>query len=98
MRSVMLSMLVWTACGGALIGQDGKADPKKLQADLQAAISAQNWDKAVTVGRELTALQPENGSAWFQLGYALHAQGKLDDAIVAHKKAAEFKPTRTVGL
>lgn len=34
--------------------------------------------------------EPANASATFYLGYVLHAQGKLDQAIVYHRRASEF--------
>ena len=36
--------------------------------------------------------------AWFRLGYSLHALGRLDAAITAHRKAAEFANIRPVAL
>ena len=62
-------------------------------ADAQQAINDENFAGAETMLRELTAEQPNNAAAWFLLGYALHAEGKIEEALVAHEKAASFEGT-----
>jgi tetratricopeptide (TPR) repeat protein len=60
--------------------------------------ATQDWDKAAEAYRAITRREPQNGTAWFRLGYCLHAAGRLDEAILAHKKAAEFPQARPTAL
>ena len=53
-------------------------------------IGQQKYAQAETVVRKVITAQPNNPQAWYLLGYALHAQQKLDEALKAHMKAAEF--------
>ena len=50
----------------------------------------ESFEKAAKAFGRLTKLAPEEGRAWFNYGYCLHASGELDKAIEIHKKAAEF--------
>lgn len=69
---------------------DAAADLKKIRAEAREAV--QNGDLATAVAgfRKVTMADPKDGLAWQLLGYALHAQGKLDEALPIHQKAAEF--------
>jgi Flp pilus assembly protein TadD len=42
--------------------------------------------------------EPDNGDAWFNLGYCLHADGQIEKAIEVHKKAATFDDFRGIAL
>ena len=46
----------------------------------------------------VTEREDTDGRAWFMLGYCLHASGKLDEAIVAHRRAATFPRTKRTAL
>ncbi len=61
--------------------------------DARARLQAQDYAAAAEILGELTSSTPDNATAWALLGFALHAQGKLDQAIVAHLRAAEFEQT-----
>ncbi len=52
--------------------------------------SRQDWNSAAAAYERDVATNPENGRAWFRLGYAYHAMEALDKAIIAHKRAAKF--------
>ncbi|MFQ5491141.1 MAG: tetratricopeptide repeat protein [Phycisphaerae bacterium] len=56
------------------------------------------WSEATQALRKILDVQPDNGSAWFQLGYALHADGKLEEAIKINTKAAQYRPVRATAL
>lgn len=68
--------------------------------DAQEMIENQEFGEAVTMLRQITAEQPDNAQAWFLLGYALHADGKIEEAAKIHKKAASFEgtPFRPIAL
>lgn len=78
----------------------GEAAPLRQQAFEH--FQKQQWAEAARAYGDLTASQPDDGEAWYRLGYALHALGRLDDAIVAHTRAGEidgpFKPTAIYNL
>lgn len=67
--------------------------PPTLQ-DVQTKLSAQDWPGAEATCRAILEQEPEKPGAWYLLGYSLHAQGKLDEALPAHEKAATFPATR----
>lgn len=58
--------------------------------EAQAFVQQQDWGKAIEAYRAIVKEQPGNGNAQFMLGYALHASGDLDNAILQHKKAAKM--------
>ena len=45
-----------------------------------------------------TRRSPDNGTAWFYLGYTLHLSGELDQALEAHWKATRFRKYRAAAL
>ncbi len=99
MRSTFSIALAALTVAAAVSAQDPvKQDTKAMTAELNAAFQAQDWKKTVDLGRKVTTGDPKNGFAWHQLGYARHVQGMLDEAIVAHKAAAEFPKTKAHAL
>ena len=77
---------------------ESQAMTKNPMAEANELFADQEWIEAAEAYRAVTRDNPENGQAWFRLGYALHAARKLDEAIVAHKKAAEFAGARATAL
>lgn len=71
-----------------------RQDRASLRQKGQSALAAQNWTEAEAAFRSLTESDPGDAQAWLHLGYALHAQGKLADALPIHQKAAQFAPTK----
>lgn len=70
----------------------------RLIAEAEQYFRDQDWAKAARTYQTLTMKNPALPMAWFRLGYCLHVQGKLDDAIAAHEKAAEFPKLKGVAL
>lgn len=65
---------------------------KQTSLDIAAArqlLRQERWSEAAEILQSVTRADPNLGSAWFDLGYALHAAGRWDDAIAAHLRAAE---------
>ena len=81
---------------------EGKLTAMEMQgllASAQSLMNAGRWVEASTAYETITEKLPENAMAWFNLGYSLHAQGRLDEALVAHKKAAEMPgPAQTLAI
>ncbi len=73
-----------------------RADSDQLDADQMferatELMSSQEFVKAAELFQKVVEQDPENGMAWFRLGYSLHASGDLAKAIPAHKKASSFE-------
>lgn len=99
MRNAISIALLALAFNAAATAQEPKKDDAKtLAKELNDAFAAQDWKKTVEVGRKVTAAEPKNALAWHHLGYALHVQGMLDEAIVAHKAASELPQTKPHGF
>ncbi|QDU68716.1 TPR end-of-group domain-containing protein [Engelhardtia mirabilis] len=45
---------------------------------------------AEAILRPATVAHPDSGPAWFLLGFAVHSQGRLEEALTLHTRAAEF--------
>lgn len=61
-------------------------------------LDSPEWEQAVAKYRALTSKDANDARAWFMLGYTLHMNGRLEEAIVAHRRAAEFPATRRTAL
>jgi Flp pilus assembly protein TadD len=69
--------------------------------EAQGFVEDEEWAEASKIFQEIVKADDTIGPAWFQLAYCLHMEGKLDEAIKAHKKAAKFEqfaPTATYNL
>ncbi len=53
--------------------------------------------EAVEAYGTLVARDPQDGASWYGLGAVLHALGRYDEAIPAHRRAAELGPSRING-
>ncbi|MEW6738142.1 MAG: tetratricopeptide repeat protein [Acidobacteriota bacterium] len=51
-----------------------------------------DWNKAVPAYQAITKAEPENGQAWYRLGYALHALGQYREAIEAFQHMLAIRP------
>ncbi|MEE8169574.1 MAG: tetratricopeptide repeat protein [Phycisphaerae bacterium] len=69
--------------------------PEMIEAN--GHFTAKNWSEAAKAYEAIVKKNPDDGVAWHRLGYSLHALGKLDRAIEAHKKTAEFPRLRRTG-
>jgi Flp pilus assembly protein TadD len=56
----------------------------------QAALGDQDYALAADKFQQCVDANDDFGAAWFMLGYARHMNKQLDEAIEAHKRAAEF--------
>lgn len=82
---------------GMAIAQD-EVDLDNLLQEAQRHIGNEEYAAAAKKLKQVTKAEDDNGMAWQLLGYSLHLDGKLDDAIVAHAKAAEFPQFEQLGL
>lgn len=83
------SALVVAALSTFLAAQQPAAELGKWKQEANAAMQAKDY-AAAAAWKKVTDADPKEGQAWQLLGYSLHVAGKLDEALPAHKKAAEF--------
>jgi tetratricopeptide (TPR) repeat protein len=63
---------------------------EEVKTKAVAAWSEQNWEQAASLYEKVVKADAKDATAWHRLGYALHALGRLDEALPAHQKSAEF--------
>jgi hypothetical protein len=90
MRLSLSRALALAALSPFLFAQDAAADLTRLRQEANAALKAKDFDTAAAAFKKITTADPKDGQAWQLLGYSLHVAGKLDEALPAHTKAAEF--------
>lgn len=95
-----LRVLLAGALASALLAQapSPAQDLKKLRSEAQAAVQAGDYETAAASFKRITEADPKDSQAWHMLGYSLHTRGKLDEALAAHQKAAEFPETAPVAF
>lgn len=89
MRNLIIVSLFLAGITGSALAQEAKPDAAGLKKAAEAAFQAKKWTEAEKALAELVKLAPEDGEIWLRYGYALHAQGKLDEALKAHEQTAE---------
>lgn len=88
-----LSLLV----GGATVAMPRPADPPSM-AEAQGLVQAGQFDKAAAAFEAIIEADPENGQAWFMLGYSLHAGGHIKEAIPVHQMASTHEDFEGIAL
>ena len=63
--------------------------PAHLSSGLEL-LNAQKFDEAAEAFDAITQAHPDDGQAWMLYGFALHAGGRLAEALAIHEKAASF--------
>ena len=104
--AVLAALLVFPAIGKGSPQEEGKtkrpALPQLVEpsdiANAHMAFSQQEWDRAADLFEKALEKKPDDAGAWFRMGYALHATGRLEEAIVAHEQATKFPSTRRTGF
>jgi tetratricopeptide (TPR) repeat protein len=56
-----------------------------------AAFQAHNWTKAAAEYQKIASADPQNGEAWYQLGFSLYSMDRFPEAADAFRHAAELK-------
>ena len=68
-----------------------------LLSNAQGFINSRSWDSAIELLRESVKLDETNPEAVFYLGYALHMNDELDEALKWHQAAAKTKAKAALG-
>lgn len=92
MRTTLASLLcgLLAAIPAAQEPVPAQLDVRALRQQADAAVQKQDWKTATDAFQKLTQATPKDGQAWLMLGYCLHADNKLDEALKIHIKASEF--------
>jgi hypothetical protein len=99
MKMALAALAVVLVTGGGVPaqeqgGQDAELRVAPTAEDAEALFKARKWSEAAMAYRQVVKASPDDGVAWFRLGYSLHATGDYAGAIPAHEKAAELGGTR----
>ena len=72
------------------VAEEGAPPPELAKAE--EFIQKQKYAEAEPLLRKVVESDPANYVAWFDLGFAENALGKIDDSIAAYRKSVEAKP------
>jgi len=95
-HGIIVAVTWLTLFGMGAAGVGALAAPVSAPADAVTAEQARSlqgeerWEEATEAWEQVAEQSPDNGAAWFNLAYCLHAAGRLEEAIEMHKKAATF--------
>src|SRR6266700_608782 len=98
----IVAVLALTVLSGHLSAQSTKktvrrpkvaeADPSALLTQAETAIEKKDYASAEPLLKKVTARDPTNYLAWFDLGFVYSALDKTDDSIAAYRKSVSAKP------
>ncbi len=77
--------------------ESGQSDTPTVD-EARALQGAGRWEEAAVAWREITNHDPENGAAWFYLGYCLLADGRPEESIEVNQRAATFDEYHGIAL
>ncbi len=83
------ALLLVVTCNVSAMAQVDDDLREKFQS-AQELVEQEDFAEAARIFQEITESNEEFGPGWFFLGYALHMDGQLDEAMKAHVRAAEF--------
>ncbi len=80
---------------------DGNCEEKAMSpewAEAKDLLKAEKYGEAAAKFEAIAAANPKDGHPVMLQGYALHAAGRLDEALALHERAAQFPDVRPVAL
>lgn len=80
---------------------EGMCEDKAMSpewAEGKELLKAEKYGEAAAKFEAIAAANPKDGHAVMMQGYALHAAGRLDEALAVHERAAQFPDVRAVAL
>ncbi|MHC4993390.1 MAG: tetratricopeptide repeat protein, partial [Planctomycetota bacterium] len=96
--SMLLAPIGGQAAHAAVPGWTYSQEEPPTIREAQQLQQAGQWQEAAHAWYQITEAEPDNGTAWFNLGYCLHAAGQLEKAIKVHKKASTFEQYHGIAL
>lgn len=86
---------------GLVSGSQPRTAPRSFKPEVEAErlfaraarqIGSANYHEAVVLLQKVLQLKPDTGQAWYNLGYAWQALGKLEQAQKAYARACRLEP------
>lgn len=93
-----LAIFVAFTFGVGGIGWCQETEVEKAWSQGLQQLDAQDYAEAIKSFRKVVDGDPQHGQGWSMLGYALHVNGNLDEAIPVHEKACEFPEVKATAL
>lgn len=94
LAAIILPGMHWTSASVASKTEALARDVLRIQ--VEQAIKLGHWETAIEILEPHVAREPNDSNAIFFLGYALHAAGRLDEALEYHRLAATFEAIEPV--
>ena len=107
----IVGVVIASAFAGAFFAEDQEVHPETTSVEdmhrranrlfLEAYSmhdAREVWQQTADAYQEIVDIKPDDGEAWFRLGFALHFARQLDQAIEANKVASTFKRSRPLAL
>src|ERR1700682_3113731 len=101
-RRLLIAVLAFTVLSRDLSAQStrkrarrptvAEEDSSTLLTQAEAAIEKKDYPSAEPLLKRVTAKDPTNYLAWFDLGFVYSAMGKTDDSVAAYRKSVSAKP------
>ncbi len=99
---LLVAAALGTALSAPLYSQDPAPAPQAQSvptlAEATQLMREAKWEEASIAFGLIVLSDQENGVAWMNLGYCLHANGDLDRALQVHLKAATFEQFKSTAL
>jgi tetratricopeptide (TPR) repeat protein len=99
MKRRLPSLLATFLLAPALAFGADEAAVRALESKISDLMRLKQYPALIETGKKLLEISPENPAALHHIGYALHADGKIDEALEYHKRGAatksEFQATCT---
>jgi len=84
LRALFVVVLVLLLGQSAFAQAAGSASPTP---EADALFAAQKWNESASAYEAITKTNPNNGRAWYRLGFSLHSMGKYDQAVQAFQRS-----------
>ena len=96
--AVCLAVMTFMGIGSPVQAQDSNQADAPSAERARSLQQAGQWADAAEAWELVVEHNADNGAAWFNLGYCLHAAGHLERAIEAHRKASTFDDYHGIAL
>ncbi len=96
--ALWLSVMTLMGIGSPVQAQETSPGDAPSAEHARSLQQAGQWAEATDAWQLVVEHDADNGTAWFNLGYCLHAAGDLERAIEAHRKASTFDDYHGIAL
>ena len=87
LRALLLGVLMLLSAQKASAQAAASASPTP---EADALFAAKKWNESATAYEAFTKTNPNNGRAWYRLGFSLHSMGKYDQAVRAFQRSVDI--------